>query len=114
MGFESALDVIGGSNTFGMVIALVIRTLHLFVSVFDFVLFIYIILGWFSIAVPTIPNSPFYRMLEAMLEPMLAPFRVVIRIGMMGLDLAPIFALIIIHLAEEIIVKLLIKLYYII
>ncbi|MFA5479516.1 MAG: YggT family protein [Candidatus Muiribacteriota bacterium] len=69
-------------------------------------IFLRIVMSWLFV---DRHSNDFVDFIYSFTEPLLKPFRVVIPLGMMGLDLSPVIAIIVLNLIKEIIIKLLIS-----
>ena len=86
-----------------MFIKFLITFIHVFVQLFQWLLFLYIILSWFAAG-----QTYFGELLSQVVEPFLRPFRWA-RIG--RLSLAPILAyIVIVFVAYDILIPLLVEL----
>jgi len=76
--------------------------IHSFLQILIWVVFIRCILSWVVPNMETHPN-PIIRFFYDTTEPMLRPFRSVIRVGSVGLDLSPLILLLLLSLVARLI-----------
>ncbi len=82
--------------------AIIIKTLRLFLEVFNLLVFISVILSW----IPPLKLSNFGRAIDRLVGPILDYFSVPIFLGPIGIDLGPILALIFMNLAENLLERI--------
>ncbi len=85
-----------------------IRVINLVFQIYSYLVLARILLSWF----PVDRKNPIVEFIYEITEPILAPFRVVIPIGMMGLDLSPILAFFFLDIFRRLLIKLLIVIFY--
>ena len=78
-------------------IVLFVKLLGLAISLWSILILLRIIMSW----VNPCGQGEFYTWIFALTEPILRPLRVVVSLGGVGLDLAPLIALIIFSLIER-------------
>ncbi|HID15581.1 MAG TPA: YggT family protein [Candidatus Atribacteria bacterium] len=86
----------------------IIRFINLLFQIYSYLVLARVLLSWF----PVDRNNPIINFIYEVTEPVLAPFRVIIPIGMMGLDLSPILAFFFLDIFRRLIIKLLIIIFY--
>ena len=85
-----------------MIIYSLIKIIYFVAQVFTWLIIIRALLSWF----PNVPYNPALKLLFYLTDPLLKPFRKFLPVGA-GLDFSPIFAIIAIWLAEQILVGIL-------
>ena len=85
-----------------------IKLINLLFEIYAYLVLARILLSWF----PVDRNNPIVDFIYRTTEPILAPFRIVIPIGMMGLDLSPILAFFFLDIFRRLFIKLLLVLFY--
>ncbi len=85
-----------------------IKLINLLFEIYSYLVLARILLSWF----PVDRNNPVVDFIYRATEPILAPFRIVIPIGMMGLDLSPILAFFFLDIFRRLLIKLLLVLFY--
>ncbi len=86
----------------------IIRLINILFQLYSYLVLARVLLSWF----PVDRNNPIIDFLYRVTEPILAPFRVVIPLGMMGIDLSPILAFFFLDIFRRLLIKLLIVLFY--
>ncbi len=86
----------------------IIRIINLIFQIYSYLVLARVLLSWF----PVDRNNPIIDFIYRVTEPILAPFRVVIPLGMMGLDLSPILAFFFLDIFRRLLIKLLIVIFY--
>ncbi len=86
----------------------IIRTINLLFQIYSYLVLARVLLSWF----PVDRNNPIIDFIYRVTEPILAPFRIVIPLGMMGLDLSPILAFFFLDIFRRLLIKLLIVILY--
>lgn len=72
-------------------------------QLYTYILLARIFLSW----VNPDPYNPIVKFIHSMTEPILKPFRVIIKTGNMGIDLSPLIAFFLLNLLREFIVRFL-------
>jgi len=88
-----------------MVIEL-INFIHIIFNLITLFIFIRIILSWFPMPI----NSPiynFYQFIKKYTDPILKPFKIIIPVGLIGIDLSPIIAIVVLNMIERLIIRIL-------
>ncbi len=86
----------------------VIRVINLVFQIYSYLVLARILISWF----PVDRNNPLIDFIYRVTEPILAPFRVIIPLGMMGLDLSPILAFFFLDIFRRLLIKLLLVIFY--
>ncbi len=86
----------------------IIRVINLIFQIYSYLVLARVLLSWF----PVDRNNQIIDFIYRVTEPILAPFRIVIPLGMMGLDLSPILAFFFLDIFRRLLVKLLIVIFY--
>ncbi len=86
----------------------VIRVINLVFQIYSYLVLARILISWF----PVDRNNPIIDFIYRVTEPILAPFRVIIPLGMMGLDLSPILAFFFLDIFRRLLIKLLLVIFY--
>ncbi len=85
-----------------------IRVINLVFQIYSYLVLARILISWF----PVDRNNPLIDFIYRITEPILAPFRVIIPLGMMGLDLSPILAFFFLDIFRRLLIKLLLVIFY--
>ncbi len=86
----------------------VIRVINLVFQIYSYLVLARILISWF----PVDRNNPIIDFIYRVTEPILAPFRIIIPLGMMGLDLSPILAFFFLDIFRRLLIKLLLVIFY--
>jgi len=76
--------------------------------IYSYVILARIFLSWF----PVDRSNPIVRFIYQITEPILAPFRVILPLGGMGIDLSPIIVYFLLNLLRTGLIRLIINLVY--
>ncbi len=76
--------------------------------IYSYVILARIFLSW----VPVDRSNPAVKLIYQITEPVLAPFRVILPLGGMGLDLAPIIVYFLLNLLRTSLIRIIVSLYY--
>ena len=78
-----------------------------------FRIYSYIILARIFISLlPVDRTNPIIRLIYQITEPVLAPFRIILPLGGMGIDLSPIIVFFLLNLLRTSLIRLIVNLYY--
>ena len=86
--------------------AQLMQVVRLIFWVLQLLVFARVIISWVRVD----PYHPVVRFIYRATEPMLRPFRAVLRVGPGGLDFSPIILLFVLWIAQQIIINLLMRL----
>lgn len=84
---------------------LLIEIINLVFRLYSYAILARIVLSW----VPLEHNNPVVQFIYNITEPILAPFRIILPLGGMGLDLSPIIVFFLINLLQRSIINILIS-----
>jgi len=87
---------------------LLINIINIVFRIYSYVILARIFLSW----LPVDRSSPVVRFIYQITEPVLAPFRVILPLGGMGIDLAPIIVFFLLSLLRTSVIRLIVNLYY--
>ena len=87
---------------------LIVKIIEYVFRIYGYIILTRILLSWF----PTDYGNPIVRLIYNITEPILAPFRVIISLGGMGLDLSPIIVFFLLNIFKTSLIKLIINIYY--
>ncbi len=87
---------------------IVTNIINILFRIYSYIILIRIFLSW----LPVDHSNPIVRFIYRVTEPILAPFRVIIPIGAMGLDLSPIIVFFLLNLLRTSLIRLIVNLYY--
>ena len=87
---------------------LIIKIINYVFRIYSYIILARIFLSWF----PTDYNNPIVRLIYKVTEPILAPFRVIISLGGMGLDLSPIIVFFLLNILRTSLIRLIVNIYY--
>lgn len=76
--------------------------------IYSYIILARIFLSWF----PVDRTNPIVRLIYQLTEPVLAPFRVILPLGGMGIDLSPIIVYFLLNLLRTALVRLIVNLVY--
>ncbi|MDD4363027.1 MAG: YggT family protein [Atribacterota bacterium] len=89
--------------------------MYILINVINFIFRIY---GYFIIAriflswVPVDRSNPIIRFIYRVTEPILAPFRIILPLGGVGIDLSPVIVFFLLSLLRTSLIRLIVNLYY--
>jgi YggT family protein len=84
---------------------LLIQIINTVFRLYSYLILARIFLTW----IPVDPHSPVVQFIYRVTEPILAPFRVILPLGGMGLDLSPIIVFFLLNLLQRAIINILIS-----
>ena len=84
---------------------LLIQIINTVCRLYSYLILARIFLTW----IPVDPHNPVVQFIYRVTEPILAPFRVILPLGGMGLDLSPIIVFFLLNLLQRAIVNILIS-----
>jgi YggT family protein len=76
--------------------------------IYGYIILARIFLSWFRVD----RTNPVVRFIYQVTEPVLAPFRVILPLGGMGIDLSPIIVFFLLNLLRTALIRLIVNLYY--
>lgn len=85
-----------------------INIINFVFRIYSYVILARIFLSW----LPVDRSSPVVRFIYQITEPVLAPFRVILPLGGMGIDLAPIIVFFLLSLLRTSLIRLIVNLYH--
>ncbi|NLL61453.1 MAG: YggT family protein [Candidatus Atribacteria bacterium] len=86
----------------------IIKIINYIFKIYSYIILARILLSWF----PIDHNNPIVRLIYKITEPILEPFRVIISLDGMGLDLSPIIVLFLLNILRTSLIRLIINIYY--
>ena len=86
----------------------IINIINYLFRIYSYIILARIFLSWVQID----HTNPIVRFIYKVTEPILAPFRIVISLGGMGIDLSPIIVFFLLNILRTSLIKLIINLYY--
>ena len=87
---------------------LLINIINNLFRIYSYIILARIFLSWFSVD----RTNPIVRLIYQLTEPVLAPFRVILPLGGMGIDLSPIIVYFLLNLLRTALVRLIVNLVY--
>ncbi|MDD5497410.1 MAG: YggT family protein [Atribacterota bacterium] len=87
---------------------IVINVINILFRIYSYIILARIFLSW----LPVDHANPIVNFIYRVTEPILAPFRVIIPLGGMGLDLSPIIVFFLLNLLRTSLIRLIVNLYY--
>ncbi|MDD3655147.1 MAG: YggT family protein [Atribacterota bacterium] len=86
----------------------IINIINYLFRIYSYIILARIFLSWVQID----HTNPIVRFIYKVTEPILAPFRIVISLGGMGIDLSPIIVFFLLNLLRTSLIRLIVNLYY--
>jgi len=86
---------------------LLINIINIVFRIYSYIILARIFLSW----LPVDRTNPIIRLIYQLTEPILAPFRVVIPLGGMGLDLSPIIVYFLLNLLRSALIRLIVNIF---
>jgi YggT family protein len=86
----------------------IINIINYLFRIYSYIILARIFLSWVQVD----HNNPIVRFIYKVTEPILAPFRIVISLGGMGIDLSPIIVFFLLNLLRTSLIRLIVNLYY--
>lgn len=86
----------------------IINIINYLFRIYSYIILARIFLSWVQVD----HNNPIIRFIYKVTEPILAPFRIVISLGGMGIDLSPIIVFFLLNLLRTSLIRLIVNLYY--
>ncbi len=87
---------------------IVINVINILFRIYSYIILARIFLSW----LPVDHANPIVNFIYRVTEPILAPFRVIIPLGGMGLDLSPVIVFFLLNLLRTSLIRLIVNLYY--
>ena len=84
---------------------LLIKVINIVFRIYSYLILARIFLTW----MPIDPYSPVVQFIYKVTEPVLAPFRVILPLGGMGLDLSPIIVFFLLNLFQRALINILVS-----
>jgi YggT family protein len=85
----------------------IINIINIVFRIYSYLILARIFLSW----LPVDRSNPIIRLIYQVTEPILAPFRVVIPLGGMGIDLSPIIVFFLLNLLRSALIRLIVNLF---
>ena len=76
--------------------------------IYGYIILARIFLSWFQVD----RNNPLVRIIYEITEPILAPFRIILPLGGMGIDLSPIIVFFLLNLLRTALIRLIVNIVY--
>lgn len=86
----------------------IIRLIDSIFRIYGYLIVARIFLSW----IPVDRTSPIVKFIYKVTEPILAPFRVIIRFGGVGIDLSPIIVFFLLNFLRTSLIRLIVNIYY--
>jgi YggT family protein len=83
---------------------LLIRIINIVFRIYSYLILARIFLTW----MPIDPYSPVVQFIHKVTEPVLAPFRIILPLGGMGLDISPIIVFFLLNLLQRALINILV------
>jgi len=87
---------------------LIINLISTIIRIYSYLILARVLLSWFSVDY----HNPIVQFIYKVTEPVLAPFRIMLPLGRMGLDLSPIIVFFLLNLLQRSIINILIRFTY--
>ncbi|UCH35349.1 MAG: YggT family protein [Armatimonadota bacterium] len=84
--------------------ASLVGIIHLIFWVLQLLVFARVIMSWIRVA----PHHPLVHFVHDTTEPMLRPFRAVLRVGPGGIDFSPLILLLVLWVAERLVISIIV------
>ncbi|MDD5635271.1 MAG: YggT family protein, partial [Atribacterota bacterium] len=85
-----------------------INIINIVFRIYSYIILARIFLSW----LPVDRSNPIIKLIYQVTEPILAPFRVIIPLGGMGIDLSPIIVYFLLNLLRTSLIRLIVNIYY--
>jgi len=86
----------------------IINAINILFRIYSYVILARIFISW----LPVDRTNPIIRLIYQITEPVLAPFRIILPLGGMGIDLSPIIVFFLLNLLRTSLIRLIVNLYY--
>lgn len=86
----------------------IINAINILFRIYSYVILARIFISW----LPVDRTNPIIRLIYQITEPVLAPFRIILPLGGMGIDLSPIIVFFLLNLLRSALIRLIVNLYY--
>lgn len=86
----------------------IINAINILFRIYSYIILARIFISW----LPVDRTNPIIRLIYQITEPVLAPFRVILPLGGMGIDLSPIIVFFLLNLLRTSLIRLIVNLYY--
>jgi YggT family protein len=87
---------------------ILINIINIVFRIYSYLILARIFLSW----LPVDRTNPIVKFIYQVTEPILAPFRIILPLGGMGIDLSPIIVFFLLNLLRTSLVRLIVNLYY--
>ena len=85
-----------------------INIINIVFRIYSYIILARIFLSW----LPVDRSNPIIKLIYQATEPILAPFRVIIPLGGMGIDLSPIIVYFLLNMLRTSLIRLIVNIYY--
>lgn len=85
-----------------------INIINILFRIYSYIILARIIFSW----IPVDRTNPIIKFIYKITEPILAPFRIILPLGGMGIDLSPVIVFFLLNLLRTSLIKLIVNLYY--
>jgi YggT family protein len=86
----------------------IINAINILFRIYSYIILARIFISW----LPVDRTNPIIRLIYQITEPVLAPFRIILPLGGMGIDLSPIIVFFLLNLLRTSLIRLIVNLYY--
>ncbi len=86
----------------------IINAINILFRIYSYVILARIFISW----LPVDRTNPIIRLIYQITEPVLAPFRIILPLGGMGIDLSPIIVFFLLNLLRTSLIRLIVSLVY--
>ncbi len=86
----------------------IINIINILFRVYSYAILARIFISW----LPVDRSNPIVKFIYRITEPILAPFRIILPLGGMGIDLSPIIVFFLLNLLRTSLIRLILNLYY--
>lgn len=85
-----------------------INIINILFRIYSYIILTRIIFSWISVD----RTNPIIKFIYKITEPILEPFRIILPLGGMGIDLSPVIVFFLLNLLRTSLIKLIVNLYY--
>lgn len=86
----------------------IINVIDYLFRIYGYIILARIFLSWFQVD----RTNPIIRFIYKVTEPILAPFRIILPLGGVGIDLSPVIVFFLLNLLRTSLIRLIVNLYY--
>jgi len=86
----------------------IINAINILFRIYSYIILARIFISW----LPVDRTNPIIKLIYQITEPVLAPFRIILPLGGMGIDLSPIIVFFLLNLLRTSLIRLIVNLYY--